>query len=124
MPIVKTSELTGPALDWAVARCEGKNGVFHDDGITRCVVIAAPSGIYNGTWTPSINWSQAGPIIEREGVSVEFGRAEFKTEWIAYKLGTPHEDNPEGGHAPLVAAMRCYVASKLGDSVEIPDELI
>ena len=25
---------------------------------------------------------------------------------------------------PLVAAMRCYVASKLGDEVDIPEELL
>jgi hypothetical protein len=24
---------------------------------------------------------------------------------------------------PLIAAMRCYVASKLGDEVDVPDEL-
>jgi len=28
------------------------------------------------------------------------------------------------GHTPLVAAMRCFVASHLGDEVEIPDELV
>jgi hypothetical protein len=28
------------------------------------------------------------------------------------------------GTTPLIAAMRCYVASKLGDEVEIPVELI
>jgi hypothetical protein len=27
------------------------------------------------------------------------------------------------GHTPLIAAMRCYVASKLGDEVEIPEGL-
>lgn len=27
------------------------------------------------------------------------------------------------GPTPLIAAMRCYVASKLGDEVEIPEEL-
>jgi len=27
------------------------------------------------------------------------------------------------GPTPLIAAMRCYVASKLGDEVEIPQEL-
>jgi hypothetical protein len=27
------------------------------------------------------------------------------------------------GDTPLIAAMRCYVASKLGDEVEIPKEL-
>jgi hypothetical protein len=28
------------------------------------------------------------------------------------------------GHSPLIASMRCFVASKLGDKVEIPQELI
>lgn len=28
------------------------------------------------------------------------------------------------GPTPLIAAMRCYVASKLGDEVDIPEELI
>lgn len=27
------------------------------------------------------------------------------------------------GPTPLIAAMRCYVASKLGDNVEIPEKL-
>lgn len=32
---------------------------------------------------------------------------------------------PEGyGPTPLIAAMRCFVASKLGDEVEVPDELL
>jgi hypothetical protein len=30
----------------------------------------------------------------------------------------------QNGPTPLVAAMRCYVASKLGDTVEIPDDLV
>ncbi len=28
------------------------------------------------------------------------------------------------GPTPLIAAMRCYVASKLGDEVDIPEELL
>jgi hypothetical protein len=27
------------------------------------------------------------------------------------------------GPTPLIAAMRCYVASKLGDEIDIPEEL-
>jgi hypothetical protein len=34
--------------------------------------------------------------------------------------GEPYEGT---GSTPLIAAMRCYVASKLGDEVEIPKEL-
>jgi hypothetical protein len=27
------------------------------------------------------------------------------------------------GPTPLIAAMRCYVASKMGDDIELPEEL-
>lgn len=104
---MKTSELTGVALDWAVAKAERRTIDY-----------------FRGIYKPSTDWAQAGPIIEREEISIEFGRAEFKSAWIAYKLGTPHEDNPEGGPTPLIAAMRCYVASKLGNEVEVPEELL
>jgi len=109
---MKTSELTGAALDWAVAKCEGKNGVLHDDGITRCIVVAAPSGVYKGTYRPSINWAQGGPIIEREGIAMIPG-------WTAERPGFSAD-----GLTPLIAAMRCYVASRLGDKVELPEAFL
>jgi hypothetical protein len=31
---------------------------------------------------------------------------------------------PFHGHTPLIAAMRCYVASKLGEEIDVPEELI
>ena len=111
---VKTSELQGTALDWAVAKCIHLiNGDDLDIGFIK-----------EYGYTPSTDWAQGGPIIEREEISIEFGRAEFKSAWIAYKLGSPHEDNPKFGSTPLIAAMRCYVASKLGDEVDVPDELM
>lgn len=108
---MKTSELQGAALDWAVAKCEGVTDwdsvdlVFRDDDFCW--------------YEPSTNWAQGGPIIEREGVclwsegydweaKIQTGPGEWLTEWDA---------------SPLVAAMRCYVASKLGDEVDIPEEL-
>ncbi len=124
---MKTSELIGPALDWAVAKCEGKNGVLRDDGITRCIVIASASGVYKGTWKPSVNWSQSGPIIERELIRV-IAPTMRGIDWIArIKQGLPssmHGWFEKTGPTPLIAAMRCYVASKLGEEVEIPNELI
>ncbi len=119
---IKTSELDGAALDWAVAKCEGKDGVLHDDGITRCIVIAAPSGVYKGTWRPSLNWSQAGPIIEREGICLY--SMDAVAPWDARLYDGESEPWHAVGDTPLVAAMRCYVASKLGDTVDIPEELV
>jgi len=121
---IKTAELSGAALDWTVAKCEGKNGVLHDDGITRCIVVAAPPGVYKGIWCPTVNWAQGGPIIEREAHNL------FKhnggTEWCC-ACNTPRDGYTAiitaDGPTPLTAAMRCYVASRLGDEVEIPEEL-
>ena len=117
MNTVKVSDLSGPALDWFVAGLEGT---------ARGIAPAAenPAKFFTFALAYSSSWSLAGPIIEREEISVEYGRADYKSDWIAYKLGIPYEDNPEGGSTPLVAAMRCYVASRLGDTVEIPDELL
>jgi Protein of unknown function (DUF2591) len=122
---IKTSELIGQQLDWAVAKCEGKNGVLHDDGITRCIVVAAPSGVYKGIWCPTVNWAQGGPIIEREAHNL------FKhnggTEWCC-ACNVPRDGYTAiitaDGPTPLIAAMRCYVASKLGAEVDIPEELL
>ena len=100
---MKTSELTGAALDWAVMTCEG-------------YVQPKPiEWILGGHFTPSTNWAQGGPIIEREGIAV---REVLKGSWVA-DLEVGFEEGP----TPLIAAMRCYVASQLGDEVEIPEEL-
>lgn len=115
---MKVSELQGAALDWAVAKCEGKNGVLHDDGITRCIVIAAASGVYKGTWKPTVNWSQGGPIIEREGIMIE--RWVSTGHWQAANALVTKVFTAE---TPLIAAMRCYCCSKLGDEVDVPEEL-
>ena len=114
---VKTAELDGLALDCAVAKCEDKNGVLHDDGITRCIVIAAPSGVYKGRYTPTVNWAQGGPIIEREGITLRCGLHGWDAELEEFDA-ISHEPTP------LIAAMRCLVVSKLGDEVDVPEELM
>ena len=121
MKTTKTSELTGAALDWAVAKCEDKNGVLHDDGITRCIVIAAPSGVYKGRYTPTVNWAQGGQIIEREKIGTDFLVHGFRgSVWYARIGGGDCMYGP----TPLIAAMRCYVTSKLGETAEVPEELV
>lgn len=99
---MKTSELTGTALDWAVAKCEdfSVRWGFDDD----CPEYSS-------------NWAQGGAIIEREKIEV-FIEDEC---WKAYSSNSLPKNFD--GKTPLIAAMRCYVASKLGDEVEIPEEL-
>ena len=100
---MKTSELTGAALDWAVEKCQplpDHGQRFVEDG-----------------YHPSTDWAQGGPIIEREEINIL-----NQNRIVAWQRG--RETFGAGGPTTLIAAMRCYVAIKLGDDVEIPEELM
>lgn len=118
---MKTANLTGPALDWAVAKCEGRGIEFddpRDPWLTRDGISDQPLHSY----TPSTDWSQGGPIIEREGMLIEFhGDHWSATMW--WDDGDSANEVKQKGPTPLIAAMRCYVAAKLSDEVDLPDEL-
>jgi hypothetical protein len=113
---VKTAELSGAALDWAVAKCEG-------------ITVTVWKGAVVDEWSNPVLYhddrAQGGPIIEREKISIKYVRE----GWVATM--TYHDKKYDGlefseekGDTPLIAAMRCYVASKLGDEVDVPDELL
>lgn len=101
---MKTSELKGAALDWVVAKCEGAS-VHSPDWDNR----------YLDAYDYSTDWAQGGPIIEREVITLN-----WRGLWAARLV----DGVWSLGNTPLEAAMRCYVASKLGDDIEIPEELI
>lgn len=100
---MKTSDLKDLALDWAVAKAIGEYKP-----------VAVPSY--------STDWAQGGQIIESENIGLVCQQP-YSTRRCSYR------QTPDGGvfyyygPTPLIAAMRCYVASKLGDEVEIPEEL-
>ena len=101
---LKTSELQGSALDWAVAKCEVGDAINEIDD----------PHFY------STDWALAGPIIERDIAKVErFSDA----LWEATAYTKDAQDIVQSGPTPLIAAMRCYVTLKLGDEVEVPEEL-
>ena len=124
---MKTSELSGTALDWAAAKCEGLPQTLWMTPDQKKVSHVG-FGIPFIKYRPSSNWAQGGPIIEMAGIST----AQESTDWVAslsrakevvYTAGTAHRFCSMRGTTLLIAAMRCYVASKLGDDVEIPDSL-
>ena len=114
---IKTSELSGIALDWAVAKAEVIPSI-------DCEVI--DGSLWYGRFTsglkmycPSIDWAQGGAIIERENIGFKFvGDFNF-VAWKSHGIGAHQDEHSQYGETPLIAAMRCYVASKLGDEVEI-----
>jgi hypothetical protein len=126
---IKTSELTGTALDWAVAKCE--NADWSDED---CIVNVTTFDEYDGTiQNYSTDWAQGGPIIEREGCALWLSNEPDKGLWASADkrwMGLPADSDeflampdPWHGPTPLIAAMRCFVASRLGDEVDIPEEL-
>lgn len=116
--LVKTSELSGAALDWAVAKCETTARGVHVGYLEIETFKMNHEAFY---FCYSTDWSQGGGIIERENISIiHRDNAWMNLAWSAriYEANTE-----ETGKTPLIAAMRCYVASKLGDTVDIPEEL-
>lgn len=98
---MKTSKLTGAALDWAVAKAIGEY---------------KPVAVLNY----STDWTHGGPIIEHEGIAL---RRWLETGWEADLWNFKFCEGHTNGTTALIAAMRCYVASKLGDNVDIPEGL-
>jgi len=119
---IKTNELTGAALDWAVAKAhKGREEIRI---VSKTYIFwreLSPVGFF----APSTDWAQGGPIIEREKLGVTFEAGWEVPRWSAWGAGV---DEPRtetyAGDTPLEAAMRCFVASKLGDEVEVPEELV
>lgn len=134
MPKIKTSELTGVALAWAVAKAESltekRIKMFSGNECPPFIYVRRPHGKSvtlakadalfdngaSGYYHPHTSWGLGGPLIEREGISLTPpGGTAF---WMAQKNG-----HLLHGSTPLIAACRCLVASKLGDKVDVPEEL-
>lgn len=143
---IKTSELTGAALDWATAKAvqipiyqcgEGwpGNHVVNEESLRRSIVtvgltgrmlLEGPKTSENKEWSPSTDWAQGGPIIELEKVTLSYdedGQTYSAHVSLFRQRGMSNRTRWRSGPTPLIAAMRCYVASKLGDEVNVPTEL-
>lgn len=127
---VKTLKLDNAALAWAVALCERV-----ETGITRTNKVCIdthqdelPPGLASfddcrwHIYRPESSWAQGGPIVDEQEITIDYR----ENETIARKWSDTLNNFIEaraGKKQGLLAAMRCYVAFKLGDSVEIPEEL-
>jgi Protein of unknown function (DUF2591) len=116
---MKTCELIGPALDWAVATAMGLR-VEYDYQYTEETFFQGWWQCGPCHWQPlpkySSDWAHGGPIIEREKITLV-------VYWNGLWVAEPEEAYESVGETPLVAAMRCFVKRKLGDEIDIPEEL-
>jgi hypothetical protein len=120
---MKTADLTGPALDWAVRILVEKVDIGCPANVPLAVEFLLMREAGDPFLMPSEDWAQGGPIIERERINV--GEDIHPTlNWTATIYVADEEPWQIDGPTPLIAAMRCYVASKLGDKIDVPKELL
>lgn len=116
---VKVAELSGKALDWAVAQAEGIPVKFNqpDD-----MWPLHTSELMSNVPRYSTDWSQGGTLIDKHKIEFAFVRGKLG----AFITSSAYErDDPDAfGPDHLVAAMRAIVAAKLGDTVSVPAELV
>lgn len=137
MTKIRTQELIGPALDWAV--CLAKGMKPEDIYIQKWGSLPASlyrrlrdeDGRLDGTYVTgpdllfSRKWEAGGPIIDDEDIAVGHRNSKESPDnkFSASKLRLHPWPIEARGPTKLIAAMRCFVASKLGKEVEVPDEL-
>jgi len=143
MKKINTSKLSGKALDWTVAKCVGlpikydpmsfkthqKPGGYWTMEPDIGQAIVGCSKHIGTDYSPSTNWMQGGQIIEREKIWLRGPHDACKPDGTAvlridYWYAHINHHHVQNDPSPLVAAMRCFVASQLGDEVEIPEELM
>lgn len=129
---IKTSELEGAALDWAVAKAEGVRTYIapYQHTMTGLCILDADLVDMETDGSQELrysrDWSQGGPIIERMEIGIKrHAPCSAGREWEASPSTTAKGAGGRWGYGPtpLIAAMRCRVASKLGDEIEVPAEL-
>lgn len=99
-------ELEGAKLHYWVAKANG--------GMT-----------FDGPFNPSTEWNEGGPIIERNNISLHppYTDRPAIDEWLARCWGADDDKDRrqyasyEGGPTALIAAMRAFVAYKIGEEV-------
>jgi len=104
-----TANATGDVLNRAVAECEGLKTFPYvlKDGWKR--------------FEPNQDRHMAEPIIERAGISFAYDEAAPEGHrHIAIRRHGPRGRTVARGPDLLIAAMRCRVASEIGDTIILP----
>lgn len=126
---MKVSELTGVEMDYWVARAEGLRCEVHARYDGEHAYIFIDTAVYKGCpriYQPSKDWSEAGPIIDAQDIvfiRATEGDGVMRVFATCYNVPTGQPFGVGKGETRLIAAMRAYVGSKLGNEIEVPKEL-
>ena len=126
---VKTQDLSGAALDWAVlfANCgDGPDWRLIDGELFLIGLVDVRVGMDGigqqetiDPFQPSTRWKDGGPLIEK----FKIGFGVYSDAFFAV-VGLNEMSGAENGSTHLIAACRAIVAANLGDTVRVPKELL
>lgn len=116
MAKIKTAIIIGEALNWAVST------ISNIDWDAEAHVVYVTS-IEGDRYSPSTDQQQGGDIIDREYIETVTTNRGNEELWEGIFPGRGEDSGIGRGPTRLIAAMRAYVAFKLGDEVEVPEGL-
>ena len=125
---VKTRELVGEQLAWAVGKVEGLDVqlVPPEYGNPWRVFVRYRASVTERTerYNPQEDWSQGGPLIEKYAAMVRgFPNQMYETLAIA-RVRIDGNLAWRSGNTPLVALCRALLCAKQGEIVQVPKELM
>jgi hypothetical protein len=123
---VQVNSLSGARLDWAVAKCEDFQLMIDNRRVFKKADGYDKDSFYGWMqYNPSTNWTHGGYIIERERITLDARESDWQARIWDDSIVDFIDVGKRGTfcNTPLIAAMRCYVMAKLGNEIEIPDEL-
>ena len=125
---MRVHDLRGATLDLWAAKAAGAHDPQVVDGVCRIAArreVHAISDIRRMDYRPSSNWADGGKLIESERISV--WRYPNLDSWhAAMQFDVSRDEGLQAKHyyqgpTPLIAAMRCFIASNFGN--EVPQAL-
>lgn len=118
---IKTTELTGKALDWAVGRAVGERMRAASDGSMLLHCCYSHDGLdFWNEYSPTTNWGQLGPLVPEFLMTLDV----FHEETHATAISDEGERHLARHPDARVAACRAIVAARLGDTVDVPEVLV
>lgn len=118
---VKTADLVGEALGWAVGKAEGLDVYLEPPGYNGVPwrVFARYQGeaiVHTKRYNPWEDWALAGLLLDKHRISLIYAFEEY--EALIGMTGSGYHPSS------TIAVCRAIVATKIGDTVQVPKELI
>lgn len=121
---VAVKDLSGAALDWAVAQADGYPVKLVPAVLDAGWFVWSTDVSEGGRYSPSTDWSQGGPLIAKYLMDFCVEHPQTIGAALCDENGLYIGDCMAFGPTHLIAACRALVLVKLGDIVKVPHCLV